>query len=71
MQTEEVSSFLQKLDRRLATLADQVQEIRAQAQHALDRLNLTRRELELFRTGLRSDDDTVHDCHAPVPGQQG
>jgi hypothetical protein len=67
MSSDEVVRFLERMEKRLATLADQIQEVRAQSQHSLDRLNLLRRDLEAFRLNLRPPGDTVHDC--PVPAE--
>jgi hypothetical protein len=64
MTAQDVVVCINKVERRLGTLADQILEIRAQAQHALDRLNLLRREMELLRGAMHSSDDTVHDCPA-------
>jgi hypothetical protein len=46
-------------ERRLASVADQAHETREQAQHTLDRVNLLRRDLELFRQHLAASRETV------------
>jgi hypothetical protein len=65
MNVEELMPILLGYERRLATITDQVQEARNQAQHTLDRLNRLRRDLELFRQHLMTTGDTVEF----VPGQ--
>ena len=60
MNTDDVVGCLARVERRLATLADQVQEIQAQARHATDRLNLLRRDLELFREAMQPETEAVH-----------
>jgi uncharacterized protein YoxC len=60
MTPEEMVHLLTSFERRLATIADQAQETREQAQHTLDRVNRLRRDLELVKERLTSSVDTVN-----------
>ncbi len=56
MTTDEMLKLLARLDRRLATIADQARETREQAQHTMERLDRLRHDLDRIRrdvTGLR------------------
>jgi hypothetical protein len=53
METHDILYKLTCFSKRLATLADQTQEIREQAQHTLDRLYLLREDIEQFRRLLQ------------------
>jgi uncharacterized coiled-coil DUF342 family protein len=62
---EEIVSLLFSFEKRLATIADQAQETREQAQHTLDRINRLRHDLDLFKQRLLSSVDTIN--YVPVP----
>jgi ABC-type transporter Mla subunit MlaD len=58
MNTEEIVRLLTRLDRRLATVADQARETREQAQHTLDRLERLRQDLDRIRLTVAASADT-------------
>jgi hypothetical protein len=53
--TAEMMSILLSYERRLSGIADQAHETREQARHTPDRVNLLRRDPELFRQHLEAD----------------
>ncbi|HVS37220.1 MAG TPA: hypothetical protein VMS17_16780 [Gemmataceae bacterium] len=58
MKTEEMLKLLARLERRLTTISDQMQETREQAQHAIDRLERLRQDLERIRKDITASADT-------------
>ena len=58
MTTDELLKLLSRLDRRLATVSDQVRETREQAQHAMDRLDRLRHDLDRIRREITASADT-------------
>jgi hypothetical protein len=59
MTAEELMTILLSYERRLASIADQAHETREQAKHTLDRVNLLRRDLELFRQHVAATRDAT------------
>jgi regulator of replication initiation timing len=57
MENSEVLRKLTSFNKRLATLADQVHELREQAQHTLDRMYLLRDDIEQLQRLIRADAD--------------
>jgi regulator of replication initiation timing len=55
MDSNEVLSKLASFTRRLATLADQIHELREQAQHTLDRMYLLREDIEQLQRAIRDE----------------
>jgi regulator of replication initiation timing len=55
MDSSEVLYKLAMFNRRLATLADQVHELREQAQHTLDRMHPLRDDIEQTQRTLRAE----------------
>ena len=65
MESNEILHKLTSFNKRLATLADQVHEMREQAQHTLDRLYLLREDIEDVRRRLAADMDEA--TRTPLP----
>ncbi|HTU21606.1 MAG TPA: hypothetical protein VMG10_26455 [Gemmataceae bacterium] len=65
METNEILHKLTSFNKRLATLADQVHEMREQAQHTLDRIYLLREDIEEVRRRLAAD--MGEESRTPLP----
>jgi hypothetical protein len=55
MESNEIVQRLRSFNKRLGTLADQVHELREQAQHTLDRMYLLREDIEQLERLLRAN----------------
>lgn len=64
MTTREIVALLSNFEKRLATIADQATETRAQAQHTLERINRLVQEVEQLKFRIISTADTGE--HAPL-----
>lgn len=67
METNEILHKLASFSKRLATLADQVHEMREQAQHTLDRIYLLREDIEQVRRRLAAD--MGEESRTPLPSR--
>lgn len=65
MEANEVLHKLTSFNKRLATLADQVHELREQAQHTLDRIYLLREDIDQVRRRFAAD--MGEDSRTPLP----